>query len=260
MTARRLATALALAALACKAAPPAPPAPSPALPAVGDDAPVVTLSRTELLLGSAHIADVTPGPLGFSADVKRAGTRAALQIVPLEAALRALHDASTKRDALRIVVDPTTSYRSFLEVVFSAAHAGFTAYAVALAGQVAEPPIPASTPSRAEREAERAPGAVHAPSFVLDADGASVSVGDETIGAGCARGQAGAAVPPVSGRLDASAIGACAARVRAMNPDWAKVTAASVSAAPGLDMQAVLGVVAAILPTYPVVHFGMVSG
>jgi hypothetical protein len=45
-----------------------------------------------------------------------------------------------------------------------------------------------------------------------------------------------------------------------MSPDWAGIAVANVSAASDLDMQTVLGVIAVLLPTFPTIHFGKLSG
>lgn len=225
-----------------------------------DTLPLVTVTRTELLVGDAHVADVPPGALGFDATLKRAGKQAALELLPLEAALRPVHDADPSQTTLRLLFDASTAYRAALEVMFSASQAGFTSFELVVKANGDWAAVPASTPSRAERQAAHAAGAVPPASFLLQADGASLSVGDVVIGPGCTKGGHGAAVPAVAGKLDEGAIGACAARLRGMDPSWASGTVANVSVAPGLDMQSVVAAVARIVPVFPVVHFGMISG
>ncbi len=224
-------------------------------PAASPTLPVVTVSGGELRVGDARIADVTPGPLGFAASLKRAGKRAALEVVPLDAALRALRAKDPAGTALRFAFDRATSYRTALEVVFTASHAGFASFAFSVASRDGERSVTVSIPSRAEWDAAHKPGAPQPPSFVLDAGGATLTVGEVAVGAGCALGAAGPAAP-----LDAAAIGECAARVKGMKPGWSDVGAANVSAAPELDLETVLRAVAAIERTYPSVHFGLLSG
>jgi hypothetical protein len=60
--------------------------------------------------------------------------------------------------------------------------------------------------------------------------------------------------------LDPAEVAACAARFARMDPAWARFSVANVSAANGLDLQTVLAVVAALLPTFPTIHFGMIQG
>lgn len=224
-----------------------------------DTVPLITVSKSALFVGTERVADVLPGPLGFDATIKRAGARAALEVLPLEAILRPLHAQKPTDDTVRLLFDATTSYRSAIEVLFSTAQAGFTSFAVIVASKAGERAVPASTPSRAERDAARLPGAPPSPSFVLQRDGVTLTVGDVAIGAGCTRGARGVAVPSVAGRIDPAAVAVCAARVKTMDPMWASVAVASVSAAAELDMQTVMGAVAAIVPTFPVVHFGLLS-
>jgi hypothetical protein len=232
-------------------------------PAVATSIPLVTVSTTELLVDSHRIAAVSEGPLGFAADLKRAGNRSALQVLPLEASLRALRERDPSQTTLRIRVDGRTAYRTAIEVIFTASHAGFTTFAFGVhpaSGPDAEQTVPASVPSRAEWDASHKAGAPQAPSFVLQPDGASLTIGTDSVGAGCTLGASGVAVPAIGGRLDVTAIAACASRVKTMRPAWGGVRAANVSAAPGLDMQTVLSVVAGLEKTYPSVHFGLLSG
>jgi hypothetical protein len=44
-----------------------------------------------------------------------------------------------------------------------------------------------------------------------------------------------------------------------MSPEWSGLTAANVTAAPELEMQVVLAIVAGIESTYATVHFGMMT-
>ncbi len=229
-------------------------------PAAPDALPLITLTKTELLVGTEHIADVIPGPLGFEAKIKRAGQRAALQVLPLDAVLKSLHAADPGQDSVRFLFDGSTSYRSALEVVFTASHAGFTSFDFVVSSKAGERVIPVSTPSRAEWDAAHTPGATPPPSFVLEPDGVTLSVGTTTIGAGCAKGAAGVAIPAVSGKLDPVGVAACGARLKSLDPAWAGFTVANVSAANGLDLQTVLAVVAEMIPLFPTEHFGMVSG
>jgi hypothetical protein len=223
--------------------------------------PLVTVSRTELLVGHDHIADVAPGALGFDATLKRAGQRSALEVVPLKAALSALRGRDPSATRARLLVDASTAYRAALEVFFSGAHAGFTDFDFVVMSAAEERSLPVSTPSKAEWNAAHTPGAPQPPSFVLGDDGVSISVGAERVGEGCALGRAGVAVPRSAGRkLDVVATAACATRIHGMAPGWEGVRAANVSAAPGLTMQTVLEVVAAIREAYPVVHLGMITG
>jgi len=223
----------------------------------------ITLPAVEstLLVGNEHIADVPAGSLGFEAAIKRAQTRSALQVMPLDAALRTLHARDTGDTTLRLLVDATTSYRSALEAVFTASHAGFTEFRFVVASKAGERSVPANTPSKAEWGAAHTVGAPQPPSFVLSPDGVTLSVGEVTIGAGCTVGAAGPAIPASGGTLDPARIAACAARIRAMKPEWARLpAAANVTAASQLDMQTVLSIVVGIEATFPVVHFGMLSG
>jgi len=237
------------------------PAVESTLPAAADGLPMVTITKSELLVGNEHIADVPAGSLGFEAAIKRAQTRSALQVMPLDAALRTLHARDTGDTTLRLLVDATTSYRSALEAVFTASHAGFTEFRFVVASKAGERSVPANTPSKAEWGAAHTVGAPQPPSFVLSPDGVTLSVGEVTIGAGCTVGAAGPAIPASGGTLDPARIAACAARIRAMKPEWARLpAAANVTAASQLDMQTVLSIVVGIEATFPVVHFGMLSG
>jgi hypothetical protein len=230
-------------------------------PEADETLPLITLAKTELLVGTEHVASLTPGPLGFDAALKRSGQQAALQLLPLGTALGPIHDADPSQHTVRVLVDASTAYRPALEVFFSAAQAGFTSFDLIVAGDSGERFLSASTPSRAERESARAPGAAPAASFVLQAGGVSITVGDTPVGAGCTVGGQGFSVPAVTrGKLDDAGVGACASRLASLNPAWGDVHVANVSANPGLDMQSVLGVVAAILPALPTVHFGLLSG
>jgi hypothetical protein len=74
------------------------------------------------------------------------------------------------------------------------------------------------------------------------------------------RGATGVTIEATAGRLDVDKTAACAARIRTMVPAWGAVSAANVSADPSLDMQSVLEIVAALRSTYPVIHFGMLTG
>jgi hypothetical protein len=229
-------------------------------PAAPSTLPLVTLSPTELLVGDEHIADLSPGPLGFDASIKRAGQRSALQLLPLDDVLKRLHAREPSGTEIRFLFDRRVAYRAALEVIFTASHEGFTSFDFvvesAASEGVAERSLPASTPDKAEWEASHTPGAAQPASFVLTTAGAMISVGTVTIGAGCTKGGAGAAVAT----LDPSAVGACTARIKGMDPAWSSTHVANVSAANGLDLQSVLAVVGAILPSFPTVHFGMIQG
>jgi hypothetical protein len=230
------------------------------IPASAETLPLVTITKTELLVGKTHVADVVPGPLGFEAAIKRAQNRAALQVLPIEAALRPIHDAAPSQSTLRVLVDATTSYRTALEVLFTAGQSGFRSFAfVVYNPAVGERAVPASTPSRAERDAAHAPGAAPPVSFLLQADGVVISVGGERIGPGCVKGAAGTTVPLRDGKADLAGLAACASRIKGLAPAWAGSTVAEVTAIPGLDMQTVLAAVAAVIRDYPVVHFGLLS-
>jgi hypothetical protein len=220
-----------------------------------DSLPLMTITKSELLVGEAHIADVIPGPLGFDAKIKRMEQRSALQLLPLDAALRPIHAARPDDSSLRVLVDRSTAYRSALEAVFTAAQAGFTTFFFVVSSAQGETAVMASTPSKAEWEAAHTAGAPQPPSFVLDASGVTLTVGTVGIGPGCAKGKEGVAVPT----LDASAVAACAKKVHAMSPEWSGLTAANVTAAPELEMQVVLAIVAGIESTYATVHFGMMT-
>jgi hypothetical protein len=225
-----------------------------------DDLPLVTLAAHEVLVGSDHVADLTPGPLGFDATLKRNGQRAALEVVPLKASLAALHTRTPSVTTVRLLVDADTSYRAALEVIFSASHAGFTDFVFVVSKKGGEGALPASTPSKAEWEAAHTAGAPQPPSFVLRPEGVTVTVGGEPVGAGCVHGASGIAIAPASGHLDTEKTRACAARIKTMAPGWAGVVTANVSADASLDMQTVLEMVAALRSTYPVIHFGMLTG
>jgi hypothetical protein len=235
------------------------PAVEAASPAPPDILPLVTITKTELLVGHDHIADVLPGPLGFAAEIKRMQQRSALQVLPLDAALRPLHPPGTAENRVRILVDASTPYRSALEAFFTASQAGFTSFAFVVKSKGGERAVHANTPSRAEWDAAHTPGAPQPVSFVLDTNGASLSVGTVKIGAGCSKGASGVAVPASGGKLDAAQIAACAARVPGMSPLWAGISVANVTAAPEIDMQTVLTIVNGIESTFPTVHFGMMS-
>jgi hypothetical protein len=206
-----------------------------------DSLPLMTLTKTELLVGETHIADVIPGPLGFDAKIKRMEQRSALQLMPLDAALRPIHAAHPEESSLRVLVDRSTAYRSALEAVFTAAQTGFTTFFFVV--------------SSAQGESAVMAGAPQPPSFVLDTSGVTLTVGTVRIGADCTKGKEGVAVPT----LDATAVAACAKKVHAMSPEWSALMAANVTAAPELEMQVVLGIVAGIESTYATVHFGMMT-
>lgn len=220
-----------------------------------DSLPLMTLTKTELLVGETHIADVIPGPLGFDAKIKRMEQRSALQLMPLDAALRPIHAAHPEESSLRVLVDRSTAYRSALEAVFTAAQTGFTTFFFVVSSAQGESAVMASTPSKAEWEAAHTAGAPQPPSFVLDTSGVTLTVGTVRIGADCTKGKEGVAVPT----LDATAVAACAKKVHAMSPEWSALMAANVTAAPELEMQVVLGIVAGIESTYATVHFGMMT-
>jgi hypothetical protein len=229
-------------------------APAPA------DVPLVTLSKTELYVGDTRVATIPAGELGFPAGMKRSGLAAALHVLPVEDAVRDLRATGPAVDSLRLLVDAGVPYRALLEVVYSAAHAGVTSFSLIVMSESGEGALPIRLPTRAEREESKAPGAVPPPAFVIDRDGVSISVGQEPIGAGCTRGAAGAAVALQSGRADPRQLAECAERMHGMDEAWARNTSASVSATSAVPMQAVLEAIAAILPVYPTVHVGMVSG
>ncbi len=221
--------------------------------------PLVTITKTELLVGAQHVADVNPGPLGFDAAIKRMGQRAALQVMPLDTLLKAVHASSPVDDAqssVRFLFDRATSYRTALEVIFTASHAGFTSFDFVVEGRAGERTLPARTPSQAEWDAAHVPGAVPPPTFMLQASGVSITIGNDPVGAGCSKGAPGEAVPS----LDPAAVAACGARIKAMSPAWGALQIANVSAAGGLDLQTVLAIVAALEPAFPTIHFGMLQG
>jgi len=228
--------------------------------AAADDAlPLVTITRAELLVGTDVVAQVQPGPLGFDATIKRAGNWRALQLLPLEAALTPIHAAAPSGHTLRLLIDAGTSYRSALEVLFTAAQAGFTSFAFVVSTEGGERSLPASTPTRGEREVANAGGGPPAASFVLEPTGVAVSVGGVALGSGCTKDGKGVAVPARAGKLDATAIAACAARVKASTPLGSQMTVAEVSASASLDAQTVLTAVGALLPSLRTVHFGLLS-
>jgi len=229
-------------------------------PRPADTLPLVTIAKGELFLGTQPIAPVSPGPLGFDETLKRAGARAALQLLPLDAALRPLREAAPTQSTMRILVDGTTSYRTTLEVLFTASQRGFSTFDfVVYNPAVGERSLVASTPTRAERDASHAAGAVPPVSFLLRTDGVVVSVAGEKIGPLCVRGAAGTTVPLRDGKADLASLAACASHLKALSPAWAGVSVAEITAVPGLDMQVVLSAVAAIVHDLPVIHFGLLS-
>jgi hypothetical protein len=224
-----------------------------------DTLPLVTVSRTALLVGTTEIAPVFPGPLGFDGSIKRAGQRAALEVLPLKAALKALKEATPTEASVRVRVDASTSYRTALEVVFSGAQAGFTSFGFLVASAAGERTLTVSTPTRAERDAEHAGGTAPPIAFVLTAEGVAVSAGGVTLGPGCSKEGAGTTLPLRAGKPDVAGLASCVSRLRGMRPAWARSTIAEVSASPALDMQTVLEAVSVIAPSLPVIHFGMLS-
>jgi hypothetical protein len=230
-----------------------------ALAPMADATPLVTLTKTDLLVGTAKVADVLPGPLGFDGSIKRAGQRAALEVLPLKAALKAIHDAAPTESSLRVRVDATTSYRSALEVVFTGAQAGFTTFGFVVSSAAGERALPVSTPTRAERDAQHAADAAPPMSFVLKADGVVVSVGGVTLGPGCTKGAQGTTIPLRAGKPDVAGLASCTSHLKSMAPAWAHSTIAEVTASPELDMQTVLEAVSVIVRDFPVIHFGMLS-
>jgi hypothetical protein len=224
-----------------------------------DALPLVTLSKAELLVGTTAVAKVEPGPLGFDGSIKREGKRAALEVLPIEAALRPSHDGNPSESTVRVLIDAESSYRTALEVLFSAAQAGFTSFDLLVSSTSGERVVPASTPSREERRALRQPGAPPVMAFLVQADGVSVTVGSVTIGKGCVKGGTGTTIPLHDGKLDTASLATCAARLTGMDATWARSTVAEVTAAPDTEMQAVLAAVAAVQKTFPVVHFGLQS-
>lgn len=230
-----------------------------ALSPLADSLPIVTLSKSDLLVGTSPIARVFPGPLGFDGAIKRQGQRAALEVVPLKAALRAVHDMSPTESSLRLLVDASTSYRSALEAEFSAAQAGFTSFGFVVSSAKGERRLAVVTPTRAERDAEHKTETSPPISFVLRADGVVVSVGAVSVGAGCTKGASGTTIPLRAGKPDLAALASCVSRLKSMDPAWAHSTIGEVSASPELDMQTVLEAVSVIVRELPAIHFGMLS-
>jgi hypothetical protein len=227
---------------------------------VDERLPLVTVTKTELSIGKDHIADVMPGPLGFDGSIKRAGQRAALEVLPLRAALHPLYRADAGPNAVRLLFDAGTSYRTALETMFSSAQAGFTTFSLVVQAESGQASLPASTPSKAERDAAKTPGSTPPVTFTVETGGVSISVGDTLIGPGCVSGGTGVTVPRRGDSLDQRAVGACAAKLKTMSPTWSKLGVANVSAEAGLDIATVLRIVEAVLPALPVVHFGLLSG
>jgi len=235
-----------------------PPSVDAPAPAPKEDLPLITLSIDELLLGSQHIADVRPGPLGFDGEIKRSHQRAALQLMPLDAALRPL--AKPNETTIRVLADRGTSYRSALEVFYSASQAGFTSFSFLVSSQAGPRSVPVSTPSRAEWEAAHTAGALQPASFKVEARGISVTVGEIVVGGGCTLNAAGVTVPASGGKLDVAQVGACAASLKGMNPGWDRIGAANVTASGELTIETVLAIIVAIEATFPTVHLGMMTG
>ncbi len=230
-------------------------------PLPSDSLPLVIITKNELLFGERHVASLEPGPQGFDAAIKRAGQRSALQLLPLDDLLKGAHDAEPAQAEVRFLFDASTSYRAALEVLFTASHEGFTSFDFLVRGAGDPPGTPtralvASTPTKAEWDASHTAGAPQPVSLVLTHEGVTFSVGAVTIGPDCTRGRNGTTLPT----LDAAKAGECAARVKGMVPAWSSLRIANVSAANGLDLTTVLGVVAAIAPSFPTIHFGMITG
>ena len=224
-----------------------------------DRAPLLTVSRTDLLLGDQSIAKVSPGPLGFAPAQKRDGNAAALQITPLDDALKALRQSDPTLDTARIQLDAATPYRTTLEVFFTAAHAGFTGYDFLVSSPAGERALHISTPTRAQRKEARAGNAPPSLALVVQPDAFNLSIGSDAIGAGCIKDTTGSAVVRHGTPADLDALVACTQRIRTMAPDWAGLATVQLSAAPSVDAQAVLSVVAAMLPTFPQVYFGLLQ-
>jgi hypothetical protein len=224
-------------------------------PAASDLLPLVTLSTTDLLVGTESIAKVPSGPLGFEAALKRDGNRAALQVTPLDDTLGALR--RTSPDTLRLLVDARAPYRTMLEVFFTATHAGFTSYEFVVAAAAGERALHITTPTRAQRKEARAGTAPPSMALVVLPEGFSLAVGEVVIGPGCTKGAIGNAVGRQGERADLDALARCASRVPSMAPEWGGVTTVQLSAAPEVTAEAVLSVVAVLLPTFPQVYFGL---
>lgn len=250
--------------------PPAPAAASANTPAV-DASPyamTITLGATAITSSGATILPLAPrdelARHGADAQFKRLGEND-LFILPLAAAAaqaraadKAAHPAESS--TALVVVEPSTPYRIFIEVLFTLGQNEFGTFDLLMTG---EKRIPRRTtpPRAASAKVSAGARSLNATIFITSG-GFSVKAMGGNLAPGCADVGAGVAVPTTAAGYDHDGLVRCMVRVKGAIPELAAETRVTLAANPGVDFATVAAVMDELrmhdgADLFPEVQFGI---
>jgi biopolymer transport protein ExbD len=209
---------------------------------------IVSKSAVSLADGTQVVPLPADTTNGIDAAYKRRGPND-LYIEPIGA----LAQAKSAHAAV-LAVDPSTTYRVLVEVLFSLGQNEVSTIHLVVRSDAGMASIEPTLP-----HAPKVPTTTPLLGLVvlIVQDGISVKARGGNIAPGCKDAGAGLTIPNKDGARDFAALAACVDRVKHISPDFESETSVTIAANPGTDFQTLVTTMDALRPMFPNASFGL---